>query len=89
MVPKVHAGDHPQETIDLLRSNTQENSVERLVTTGKIDGKKSRGKPRIAFVNSLRKWTELDVTNTDFIRMAEDRQQWRVMVANVCNRQSI
>ena len=66
----------------------RKNSVERLVTTGKIDGKKSRGRPRIAFVDSLRKWTELDVTNTDFMRMAEDRQQWRAMVANVCNRQS-
>ena len=55
--------------------------LEHLVTTGKITGKRSRGRPRIKYLDNLTTWlkTPGDIAT---IRATEDRVTWRAMAAN-------
>ena len=60
--------------------------LEHLAITGKIKGKRSRGRQRLTFINSIDTWS-LKMGNNKFLRQAEDRSGWRAMIANVCSRQ--
>ena len=65
----------------------RKDGIEKLVLTGKLEGKLGKGRPRTSYLNSLKKWTGLDKANADFIRLADNREDWRNMVNDVCNRQ--
>ena len=59
--------------------------IEKLVWSGKICGKKSRGRQRIIFTDSLNKFvTNREGTNTELFRKTENREKWRTMIVNVC-----
>ena len=60
--------------------------LEHLAITGKIEGKCSRGRQRITFIESLNSWAIQNGSNNDLIRLAEDRYEWRNMIANACFR---
>ncbi|GFO18970.1 eukaryotic translation initiation factor 3 subunit f [Plakobranchus ocellatus] len=55
--------------------------------TGKIEGKRSRGRQKIAFIENLKSWAIGKGSNNNFIRLTENRYEWRNMIANVCSRQ--
>ena len=55
--------------------------MENIVITGKLDGKRSRGRPRLTFTRSLSKW--LNLTEAQMIRATTDRDRWKTMIANV------
>ena len=62
--------------------------LEFLSLTGKIEGKRSRGRQRITFLESLNSWvTGNNKDNLTFLRMTENREKWRIMIADVCPRQ--
>ena len=62
--------------------------LEFLSLTGKIEGKRSRGRQRITFLESLNSWvTGNNKDNLTFLRMTENRDKWRIMIADVCSRQ--
>ena len=62
--------------------------LEFLSLTGKIEGKRSRGRQRITFLESLNSWvTGNNKDNLTFLRMTENREKWRIMIADVCSRQ--
>ena len=52
--------------------------LEHLLTTGKIEGKRSRGRQRIAA------W--LERSTAEMFVDARDREKWKVMIAYACNR---
>jgi exonuclease III len=61
--------------------------LEHLVLSGKIKGKKDKGRPRIKYLENVNLWIEKQgYTKTDFLHAAQDRKNWRIMLANVCNR---
>ena len=61
--------------------------LEHLALTGKIDGNRSRGKQRLNFLNSLNVWaTNREKDNISFLRVSEDREEWRAMITDVCLR---
>jgi hypothetical protein len=61
--------------------------IEHLVLSGKINGKKDRGRPRIKYLENMNLWIEKQgYTKIDFLHAAQDRKNWRIMLANVCNR---
>ena len=61
--------------------------LEHLVLTGKIEGKRSPGRQRTRYVNSLNKWTTKNIYNDiSFPRVSEDRDEWRSMITDVCIR---
>jgi len=54
--------------------------LEHLMTTGKFEGRKSRGRPREKIVDSMARW--IGVEPVRMLRVVEDRERWRAMVAN-------
>ena len=59
--------------------------LEKLLLCGKICGKKSRGKQRIKFTDSLNTFTtNKRGTNNELIRKTENRTEWRAMTVDVC-----
>ena len=59
----------------------RQESLEKLVTTGKINGKRGQGKQRIKMLDSLTTWLGKDKGN-ETIRATEDRTEWRAIIAN-------
>ena len=61
--------------------------VEFLSLTGKVEGKRDRGKQRITFLDSLcNSATGGQSKGLNFLKLSDDRDVWRGMVANVCSR---
>ena len=63
------------------------NGLEKLLMCGEIQGKRSRGRQRMKYTDSLNLFT----TNTaspvkSFIRRTDKREERRALVADVCNR---
>ena len=64
--------------------------LEFLSLTGKIEGTRSRGEQRITFLDSLSSFVTGDnKDNIALLRMTEDRDRWRIMIADVYSRQGI
>ena len=57
------------------------NKLENLVTTGKIEGKRTRGRQRSKFLDGLATWHGRD-RNTELIHDSGDRVKWRNMTAH-------
>ena len=61
--------------------------LEHLALTGKIEGKRGRGRPRVTYLESLNRWvTGKNQSNVGFLRASEQRNEWRVIIADVCSR---
>ena len=59
--------------------------LEKLLLSGKICGKKSRGKQRTKFTDSLNAFaTNNKGTKNELIRRTEKRDEWRAMIVDVC-----
>ena len=56
-------------------------SLEHIITTGKTNGKRSRGRQREKIWDGLGRWTGGDRA-IDLIVKSEDREKWRDMVTN-------
>jgi hypothetical protein len=65
--------------------------LENLILTGHIEGKKSRGRQRLMFLQSLNNWMVEQVAEREkknvsiqgMIRTTKDRHLWKSMIANV------
>ena len=65
----------------------RKNGIERLALCGKISGKRDRGRQRLTYVESLNEWaTNNNISNNNFLQIANNRKEWRVMTADVCSR---
>ena len=61
--------------------------MEHLSMTGKIEGKRSRGRQRLTYVDSLNTWaTQKQMSNNQFMNASRDRDRWRAMAVNACSR---
>ena len=56
--------------------------LEHLLTTGKIEGKRSRGRQRIKIQDGIAAW--LGRSTAEMFVDARDREKWRVMIAYAC-----
>ena len=59
----------------------RQNDSQRQLLEGKINGKRSRRRPRITWMGNLKKWTGKSYGR--LIRVAEDREKFRCMTFNV------
>ena len=73
--------------LDFLGHIYRDKGLEHLALTGKIEGKRSRGRQRITFVGSLNSWLSKTGSKCDLLRQTENRCDWRDMIANVCSKQ--
>ena len=61
--------------------------LEKQILSGKICGTKSRGRQRTKYTDSLNNFvTRIESPNNELIRRTDDREGWKVMTADVCNR---
>ena len=58
--------------------------LEHLLTTGTIEGKRSRGRQRIKIQDGIAAW--LGRSTAEMFVDARDRKKWKVMIAYACNR---
>ncbi|GFO36125.1 hypothetical protein PoB_006263000 [Plakobranchus ocellatus] len=55
--------------------------LENLVTTGMLEGKRSRGKQREKLIEGLTDWLKAG-KSLEAIEATKDRKKWRTMIAN-------
>ena len=55
-------------------------ALENIVTTGKIEGKRGRGRPREMMLDGLRRWHG-GISSAELIQNTKDRDLWRDMNA--------
>ena len=60
--------------------------LEHLLKTGKIEGKRSRGRQRIEIQDSRPIAAWLGRSTAEMLVDARDREKWKVMIAYACNR---
>ena len=69
---------------EFLGHVVRKGKLERLLTTGKIEGKRSRGCQGIKIQNDIAAW--LGRSTAEMFVDARDREKWNVMIAYACNR---
>ena len=70
-----------------LGQGYRKDDLERQVLTGRIHGKRDRGRQRMKFLRSLNNWATMGTkSRTDVLRAAERHEDWRCMTADACNR---
>ena len=63
------------------------NGLETKILSGKICGTKSRRRQRTKYTESLNNFvTRKGSPNNELIRRTDDREDWKAMIADVCNR---
>ena len=55
--------------------------VQRLLMKGRINGRRGRGRPRTMWTDNIKEWTK--ISYNDCIRVAQDRERWRSMTADL------
>ena len=69
--------------LNFLGHVTRKHKVEHLSLTGKIEGKRARGRQRQTYIDQVIANNSLTCRAPQLIQMAEDRLRWRNMVAHV------
>ena len=57
------------------------NNIHRLLLEGLLEGKRSRGRTRTEWMTNITEWTGMRYE--DLVRLAQDREPWRIMTANL------
>ena len=57
------------------------NNIHRLILEGPLEGKISRWRPRTEWNTNITEWTGMRYG--DLVRLAQDREPWRIMTANL------
>ena len=58
----------------------QEDTLQRTVLDGKVNGKRGRGRPRTKWTTNIEKWTGLRYHQA--VRQSHDRMKWRTIASN-------
>ena len=65
----------------------RKDGLEKHLLCGKIEGVKSRGRQRTKFTDSLSNFvSKKKSSNIESMRRTDDKEEWRAMIADVCNR---
>ena len=57
------------------------NGVQRLLMVGRINVRRGRGRPRTMWTENIKEWR--NISYNDCIRVAQDRERWRSMTADL------
>ena len=80
-----------RELLDLIRTRQlrflghvmREEELENLCITGKICGDRGRGRPRLKYMDSVRKVIGGGLSAGKLLQKTRDREEWKFMIANV------
>ena len=67
--------------MEFLGHVMRKDGLENLMVTGKIEGRRSRGRQRKTYIRSLSEWTKK--SQIELLRATRHRQRWRSMIADV------
>ena len=81
MTPQNHSGG------ERLKERMRKDGIEKFVTTGKIEGKRDRGRQRKKYLDSLCHLQGGNYRSIDVIHATEDRGKWRSIIADAVNLQ--
>ena len=59
--------------------------MENLSLTGRIDGQRGRGRPRVKYMDGIKKLVGRGMSAGNIIQMSRDRERWKSMIAYVFN----
>ena len=60
-------------------------ALENLSITGRISGSRGRGRPRIKYMDGIKKVIPGGLSAGEVLQMTRYRQEWKSMIANVFN----
>ena len=55
--------------------------MEKIILTGKIAGKRTRGRQRIIFLQKISEWS--GISGIELIQCTENRNEWHKLVADI------
>ena len=76
-------GEMKKRQMEYIGNVLRKKEMEYLLLMGKIDGKKSRGRPRQMYFQSVAQ--ELGISFTGLIHAVNDCAKWMTMAANIHN----
>ena len=56
---------------------TRHENIQKTILTGRIEGKRGRGRPRRQWGDDVKEWTGMQLS--ECMSLAKDREAWRVM----------
>ena len=85
---KVHSGELSnfvkKQKLKYFGHVSRHDSLEKLILQGRVEGSRSRGRPRRKWTDDIQDWLSEDIG--DVARMAEDRQLFRSRVGTATSR---
>ena len=83
--------DTTRELLNIIRKRQlqflghvlREEGLENLCLTGKIEGRRDRGRQREKYMDGLKRATGGERSAVELIQMARRREDWKSMIANV------
>ena len=79
--------NHQKEATTNFGHINRADGLEKQILSGEICGTKSRGRQRTKYTDSLNNFvTRKESPNDKLIRRTDDREGWKAMIADVCNR---
>ena len=92
MINRVHewktpTQNHQKDTTTIFGNTNRADGLEKQILSGKICGTKSKGRLRIKYIDSLNNvLARKESANNEIIRRTDDREDWKAMIADVCDR---
>ena len=69
--------------MEFLGHEMRREALENLALTGRIEGRRSRGRQREKFIDGIKRVIDDGITAGRLFHLARDRSVWSSMVANV------
>ena len=85
-IQKIRTQNHQKKTILVFGHINRADGLEKHILSGKICGTKSRGRQLTKYTERLNNFvTRKESPNNELIRRTDDREDWKAMIADVCN----
>ena len=82
-MPRTMLKDIRRRQINFLGHAIRKEKIEHLCLTGKVEGRRPRGRQRIKYLDTIVEDIGGQTTRNNLIQLARDRQRWREVTAHV------
>ena len=82
-MPRTMLKDIRRRQMNFVGHVLRKEKLEHLCLTGKVEGRRSRGRQRIKYLDTIVEEIGGQITKNNLIQLARDRQRWREVTAHV------